>query len=115
MLRARGRPTAGWLRSNRTLRYKEEVLSPGDAIRLFGPARREARSLARRGDAPSGSPGLVMAHGGSGASELLLTSETEERLVAKLLWKFVGGLAVSGVGLALVVVSVASGALESFD
>ena len=115
MLRGRGRSTSGWLGSSRTMRYKEEVLRPGDSVRVLGPSRREAGPRGAVTEDALRRPQLVVAHGGAGQMELLLTSESEERLVAKLLWKFVVGLAVGGIGLALASVGVAMGALAAFD
>lgn len=97
-LASRGHKSTSWVGFNKSMRYEEEVLAPGDALYALGPSRREAGPPVA--DAYRMSPGsqLVLFHGMGPEGELLLTNKSEEQLTSKLLGGFVVGLVLTGVG-----------------
>lgn len=97
-LSARGLSTTGFFGFNKSMRYEEEVLAPGDNLYAIGPSRRDAGPPVNDGYrvAPGNQLALFAAPGEAG--ELILTNKTEEQLVSKLLWGFVSGAVMVGIG-----------------
>jgi len=102
-LASRGMSSTNWLGFNKNMRYAEEVLAPGDNLYALGPARRDAGPPVQDGYRNAPSNQLVLFHAPGPDGELLLTNKTEEQLVSKLLWGFVGGAIMGGIGAALCV------------
>ncbi|MBL0194419.1 MAG: hypothetical protein IPQ09_09420 [Myxococcales bacterium] len=98
-LASRGHSTQTFLGFNKSMRYTEEVLSPNDPLYALGPSRREAGPPVNDGYRMAPSSQLVLGAGHGEAHELILTNKTEEQLVSRLLWGFVGGLICVGVSL----------------
>lgn len=97
-LASRGVSATTWLGFNKSMRYEEEVLVPGDSLYALGPSRREAGPPMHDGYRTVPSSQLVLYAIPGAEGELLLTNKTEEQLVSKLLWGFVGGLICTGIG-----------------
>lgn len=97
-LASRGHATTSWLGFNKSMRYQEEMLAPGDSLYAIGPSRRDAGPPANDGYRVAPSSQLVLFHAGSGDGELILTNKSEEALVANLKWGFVGGCITAGIG-----------------
>ncbi len=96
-LRGRGVPTTTWLGFNRSLRYLEEVLAPGDAAYALGPSHREAGPPVHDGYRVAPTSRLVMSGFGQGDLELLVSNKSEEELTRNLgLGMTIGGLLVAG-------------------
>jgi hypothetical protein len=101
-LSSRGLKSTSWLGFNKRMRYEEQVLLPGDSLYAIGPSRRDAGPPVNDGYRMAPSSQLVLyAVPKSGPGELILTNKTEEQLVKKLLWGFVAGAVMSGVGFLL--------------
>ncbi len=96
---ARGLKSTSWIGLNKSMRYEEEVLAPGDALYALGLSRRDAGPPVHDGYRMVPGSQLVMFHGWG--EELLLTNKTEEQLTSKLLTGFVLGLVMGGVGIVL--------------
>lgn len=111
-LASRGLKSTGFFGFNKSMRYEEEVLSPNDPIYALGPSRREAGPPVHDGYRMSPGSLLVMGAGMGDEGELILTNKSEEELVSKLFWGFVGGLICAGLGVLLVFVGVGAGILE---
>jgi hypothetical protein len=87
---------------NRTLRFTEELLSPGDALYALGPSSREGG--AGGGPFRQGPPGQLVLRAGHGFDhELILTNKPEKTLVFKMLIGFLGGAILAAFGAAAVV------------
>ena len=97
-LAARGLSTTSFLGFNKRIRYDEQVLTVGDAIYALGPSQREPGPPVSDGYRMVPGSQLVMFAGQGGELELILTNKSEEQLVSKLLWGFVGGLITLGIG-----------------
>jgi len=97
-LAARGLSSTSWLGFNKRMRYDEQVLCVNDAVYALGPSAREAGPPVSDGYRMVPGSQLVMFAGQGEEFELILTNKTEEQLVSKLLWGFVGGLITMGVG-----------------
>lgn len=97
-LSLRGLSTTSWLGFNRRIRYDEQVLCPNDPLYALGPSAREPGPPVSDGYRMAPSTQLVMFAGQTGDAELILTNKSEDELVSKLLWGFVGGLIAVGVG-----------------
>ena len=111
-LKSRGLSSTGMLGFNKRMRYQEELLAPGDALYALGPSRRDAGPPVNDGYRMVPSSQLVL-HAMPGAEgELILTNKTEEQLISKLLWGFVGGCICAGVG---AVVGLVGGVIIVFD
>ena len=96
-LTQRGLSSTGWV-FNRTLRFTEEVLAPGEALYALGPSTREGGSAAG-GPFRQGPQGLLVLRAGSGfAGELILTNKPETALVSKMLTGFVVGAVMAAIG-----------------
>ncbi len=97
-LQSRGLKSTSWLGLNKSMRYEEEVLAPGEPLYALGPSRREPGPPVHDGYRMVPGSQLVMAHGMGPDGELLLTNKTEEQLTSKLLTGFVIGLVLVGLG-----------------
>lgn len=103
-LQSRGIQSTSFFGFNKQMRYEEEVLSPNDPLYAIGPSRRDPGPPVGDGYRNAPSTELVMfAAGGNEHGELILTNKTEQELVSKLLWGFVGGCIAAGVGFVMVV------------
>jgi hypothetical protein len=84
-LDARGVSPETWIGTNRSMRYVEEILAPGDLLYAIGPCHREAGppepGAYRNGP---GSRLVMSGMGGVGALELLISNKSEEDLVKNL-------------------------------
>jgi hypothetical protein len=100
-LQSRGLKSTSWLGFNKSMRYEEEVLAPGDPLYALGPSRREAGPPVHDGYRMVPGSQLVMFHGMGPEGELLLTNKSESELTNKLLTGFVVGLVMGGIGLLL--------------
>ena len=98
-LMSRGLKSTSWLGLNKSMRYEEELIAPGDPVYALGPSRREPGPPVNDGYRMVPGSQLVMFMGMGPEGELLLTNKTEEQLTSKLLTGFVAGLVVTGLGL----------------
>jgi hypothetical protein len=115
-LASRGLSAQSWLGFNKSMRYNEEVLGANDPLYAIGPSSREPGPPVQDayGRVAPGSQ-LVMYAGQGDALELILTNKTEEQLVSKLLWGFVGGLITLGIGVLLCFGAVVVWFFENFE
>lgn len=97
-LEARGLSTTSFLGFNKRIRYDEQVLVVGDPIYALGPSQRQAGPPVSDGYRMVPGSQLVLSGGQGDDFELILTNKSEEQLISKLLWGFVGGLIATGVG-----------------
>jgi hypothetical protein len=100
-LSARNLKSTNFLGFNKAMRYEEELLSPGENLYAIGPSRREAGPPASDAYRMGPTSQLVLFAAAGPTGELILTNKTEEQLVKKLLWGFVGGAVAAGLGVAL--------------
>ncbi len=100
-LAMRGLKSTSWIGLNKSMRYEEEILAPGDTVYALGPSRREAGPPVHDGYRMAPGSMLVMFHGMGPDGELLLTNKSEGELTSKLLIGFVAGLVLGGLGLLL--------------
>lgn len=98
-LLARGHKSTSWLGFNKSMRYQEELLVPGDTLYALGPSRRVPGPPVRDGYRMTPSNLLVMSTGIGPEAELILTNQTEDQLVGKLARGFYAGLAITAVSL----------------
>ena len=98
-LQSRGLKSTSWLGFNKSMRYEEELIAPGDPVYALGPSRREPGPPVNDGYRMVPGSQLVMFHGVGADGELLLTNKTEEQLTSKLFWGFVVGLVMTGLGM----------------
>lgn len=98
-LASRGLKSTSWLGFNKSMRYEEELIAPGEMIYALGPSRREAGPPVNDGYRMVPGSQLVVFMGVGPEGELILTNKTEEQLTSKLLTGFVVGLVMTGVGL----------------
>jgi hypothetical protein len=103
-LMSRGLKSTSWLGLNKSMRYEEEMLAPGEPVYALGPSRRE--------QGPQGNT-LVMFNAMGPDGELLLTNKTEEQLTSKLLTGFVVGLVLTGLGILVSLGGIAVGIVEA--
>jgi hypothetical protein len=106
-LQSRGLSPTSWLGFNKSLRYQEEVLCPGDSVFALGPSRREAGPPTPEGYRGAASTLLVLFAGPGDAGELILTNKSEDQIVSKLFWGFVFGVIATALGGALSLFGVA--------
>ena len=97
-LASRGVSASTFLGFNKAMRYEEEILAPGDPVYALGPSRRDAGPPVHDGYRMTPSSQLVLFQFPGLEGELILTNKTEEQLISKLLWGFVGGAITAGVG-----------------
>ena len=100
-LASRGLKSTSWLGLNKSMRYEEELIAPGDPVYALGPSRREPGPPVNDGYRMVPGSVLVMFMGVGPDGELLLTNKTEEQLTSKLLTGFVIGLVMTGLGILL--------------
>ncbi|NOU33125.1 MAG: hypothetical protein HOO96_34940 [Polyangiaceae bacterium] len=112
-LQSRGLSTTSWLGFNKSMRYSEEILSPGDNLYALGPSRRDAGPPVSDGYRMVPGSQLVLFAGAGEVNELILTNKTEEQVVSKLLYGFIGGLVMTGLGAAAGFVGLVMGILDS--
>lgn len=112
-LAARGLKSTSWIGLNKSMRYEEELLVPGDALYALGPSRRDAGPPVHDGYRMVPGTQLVMFHGQG--DELLLTNKTEEQLTSKLLRGFVAGLVLGGIGLLLGLGGLVAAVIENME
>lgn len=98
-LQSRGLKSTSWLGFNKSMRYSEEVLGPGDNLYALGPSRRDPGPPVNDGYRMMPSSQLVMFHAMGPDGELLLTNKTEEQLTSKLATGFIVGLVMVAIGL----------------
>jgi hypothetical protein len=98
-LQSRGLKSTTWLGFNKSMRYEEEVLAPGDMLYALGPSRRDPGPPVYDGYRTVPGSQLVMFAGMGPQGELILTNKSEAELTNKLLTNFVIGLVLIGVGL----------------
>lgn len=110
-LRARGLQSTSFLGLNKSMRYEEEIIAPGDPVYALGPSRREPGPPVSDGYRMVPSSQLVMFAGMGPDFELLLTNKTEEQLTSHLLWGFVTGLVLTALGVLIGGVGVIGGVL----
>jgi hypothetical protein len=97
-LMSRGLKSTSFLGFNKSMRYEEELIAPGDLVYALGPSRREPGPPMHDGYRMVPGSQLVMFHVG-GENELILTNKTEAQLTSKLMGGFVAGLVMTGLGL----------------
>jgi hypothetical protein len=97
-LASRGHSTTSFLGFNKSMRYQEEVLAPGDPLYALGPSRRDAGPPVHDGYRMAPSSQLVLFPGPGEVHELILTNKTEEQLVANLKWGLLGGIIMAAIG-----------------
>jgi hypothetical protein len=100
-LQTRGLKSTSWIGFNKSMRYEEEILVPGDALYALGPSQRQPGPPVNDGYRMVPGSQLVMFHAQGPEGELLLTNKTEEQLVSKLLTGFIIGCVIGGIGLLL--------------
>ncbi len=110
-LAARGLSTTSFLGFNKGIRYNEQALVAGDPLYALGPSQREAGPPVHDGYRMVPGSQLVMFAGQGEDFEMILTSKSEDQLVSKLLWGFVGGLVMLGLGGLLIVGGILAGVL----
>lgn len=98
-LASRGLKSTSWLGFNKSMRYEEELIAPGDSLYALGPSRREAGPPVHDGYRMVAGSQLVLFTGMGPEGELILTNKSEEQLTSKLLGGFVVGLVMIGLGL----------------
>ena len=98
-LASRGLKSTSFLGFNKSMRYEEELIAPGDPVYALGPSRREPGPPVHDGYRMVPSSQLVLFAGIGDENELILTNRTEEQLASKLLGGFVAGLVMTGLGL----------------
>lgn len=98
-LQSRGLKSTSWLGFNKSMRYSEEVLGPGDNLYALGPSRRDPGPPVSDGYRMVPGSMLVMFHGLGPEGELLLTNKTEDQLTSRLATGFIVGLVMTGLGL----------------
>lgn len=113
-LQMRGLKSTSWLGFNKSMRYSEEVLAPGDNLYALGPSRRDAGPPVHDGYRMVPGSQLVMFHGMGPQGELLLTNKTEQQLTSKLATGFIVGLVLLGLGLLGGLVGVVGTIVEQF-
>jgi hypothetical protein len=113
-LMSRGLKSTSWLGLNKSMRYEEELLAPGDPVYALGPSRREPGPPVNDGYRMVPGSQLVMFVGPGAENELILTNKSEEQLTSKLLGGFVAGLVVTGIGVLLGLGGLVAGLVEAF-
>lgn len=98
-LASRGLKSTSFLGFNKSMRYEEELIAPGDPVYALGPSRREPGPPVHDGYRMVPGSQLVLFAGMGDENELILTNKTEEQLTSKLLGGFVAGLVMTGLGL----------------
>jgi hypothetical protein len=112
-LASRGLKSTSWLGFNKSMRYEEELIAPGDPVYALGPSRREAGPPVNDGYRMVPGSQLVMFVGAGPENELILTNKTENQLTSKLLGGFIAGLVITGIGLLLGMGGVVVGIIDA--
>ncbi len=112
-LASRGLKSTSWLGLNKSMRYEEELLAPGDLVYALGPSRREPGPPVSDGYRMVPGSQLVMFVGQGPEHELILTNKSEQQLTSKLLGGFIAGLVVTGIGLLLGLGGVVAGIVDA--
>lgn len=107
-LRTYGLSSTSWLGFNKSMRYEEELLVPGDPIYVLGPSQRMAGSPVNDGYRMLPSSVLVMFAAQGPTGELIVTNKSEEELVAKMRSGFLWGVGCAALGALLGIVGVVS-------
>lgn len=97
-LQSRGLKSTNWIGFNKSMRYEEEILAPGDNLYALGPSYRAPGPPVHDGYRMAPSTQLVMTLGMGPEGELILTNKTEEELTQKLLTGFISCIGVGVVG-----------------
>ena len=111
-LASRGLKSTSFLGLNKSMRYEEELIAPGDPVYALGPSRREPGPPVHDGYRMVPGSQLVLFAGIGDENELILTNRTEEQLTSKLLGGFVAGLVMTGLGLLVGAGGVVMGIIE---
>ena len=111
---SRGLKSTSWLGLNKSMRYEEELLAPGDPVYALGPSRREVGPPVNDGYRMVPGSQLVMFVGQGAENELILTNKSEQQLTSKLLGGFIAGLVVTGLGMLLGLGGVIAGLIDAF-
>ena len=114
-LMSRGLKSTSWLGLNKSMRYEEELLAPGDPVYALGPSRREPGPPVNDGYRMVPGSQLVMFVGPGPENELILTNKTEQQLTSKLLRGFIAGLVITGSGVLLGFGGVVAGIIDAID
>lgn len=112
-LMSRGLKSTGFFGFNKSMRYEEEVLAPGDPLYALGQSRREAGPPVHDGYRMVPGSQLVMFHAMGPEGELLLTNKSEAELTNRMTTGFVIGLVLGGVGLLIGLGGVIAAIIES--
>jgi hypothetical protein len=112
-LASRGISSTSWLGFNKSMRYNEEVLAPGEPLYALGPSRRDAGPPVNDGYRMVPGTQLVMFAMPGPLGELILTNKSEQELVGRLAWGFIGGLVTGGIGVAMALGGVVVAILEN--
>lgn len=100
-LQSRGLQSTSWLGFNKSMRYTEEVLAPGDPLYALGLSRRDPGPPVHDGYRMVPGSQLTMFHALGSDGELILTNKTEDQLTGKLLTGFVTGIVMTALGFLL--------------
>ncbi len=97
-LAAHGMSTTSWLGFNKSMRYEEEVLCPGDPIYALGPSQRTQGPPVNDGYRMVPTSELMMFAAPGPQGELIVTNKSEEELTSKMRTGFLWGVGCAGVG-----------------
>jgi hypothetical protein len=112
---SRGIRTTSWLGLNKSMKFTEELLLPGDNLYALGPSRREPGPPVSDGYRMVPASQLVLFAGAGEAQELILTNKSEEQLISKLRHGFIGGMVATSIGLLMGLAGVATLIADGFD
>lgn len=112
-LASRGLKSTSWLGFNKSMRFEEELIAPGDPVYVLGPSRREPGPPVSDGYRMIPGSVLVLFQAMGAKGELLLTNKTEQQLTSKLLTGFVVGLVITGIGLLVGGAGVVAGVIQA--
>jgi hypothetical protein len=108
-LQQRGLKSTSWLGFNKSMRYEEETLSPGDPVYALGRAKREpGPPVQTDGYRTTPTTRLLLEHGIGEEEELILTNKTEEQLISRLRTGFITGVVLAAIGGVLSLVAAAT-------
>lgn len=108
-LQQRGVKSTSWFGLNKSMRYEEETLAPGDSLYALGRAKREpGPPVQTDGYRTTPTTRLLLESGIGEEEELILTNKTEEQLVSRLRTGFVTGVVVTAIGAVITLVAAAS-------
>lgn len=106
-LNAYGLKSTSWLGLNKSMRYQEEMLCPGELLYAIGPSMRVPGGPPVH-DGYRTVPGtiLTMYATSGGKGELILTNKSEQELVANLRTGFIVGVVMTVIGVLMTAVAV---------